>query len=59
MANLTKDQLAAIADIKAKNAVLKQIEKLEKDKVALQAKIVRIDKKLGELADSLKPTAKQ
>ena len=55
MAKLTKEQQQIIEDFKAKNAVLKQIEKLEKNKNVLTAKIEKIDAKLAELVEQLKP----
>lgn len=55
MAKLTKEQQQIIEDFKAKNAVLKQIEKLEKNKNVLTAKIEKIDAKLTELVEQLKP----
>lgn len=55
MAKLTKEQQQIIEDFKAKNAILKQIEKLEKNKNVLTAKIEKIDARLAELVEQLKP----
>lgn len=55
MPKLTKEQLQVIEDFKAKSFILKQIQKLEKDRAVLVAKIEKIDAKLGELVEQIKP----
>ena len=60
MAKLTKEQLQIIQDFKAKSALLKQIQKLEKDRTVLESKIEKIDIKLAELVEQIKqPNQKQ
>ena len=54
MAKLTKEQLQIIQDFKAKSALLKQIQKLEKDRTVLESKIEKIDIKLAELVEQIK-----
>ena len=54
MAKLTKEQLQIIQDFKAKSALLKQIQKLEKDRTVLESKIEKIDAKLAELVEQIK-----
>ena len=59
MSVLTKEQQNVIADFKLKKTILDKIEKLEKDKKTLHAKIDKIDLKIGELAEQLKTNIKQ
>ena len=54
MAKLTKEQHQIIEDFKAKSALLKQIQKLEKDRTVLESKIEKIDAKLAELVEQIK-----
>ena len=53
MAKLTKEEIDKIEKYKEKKAMIIQIEKLQKEKTVLQAKISRIDKKISEILSQL------